>query len=104
MRALLLVGLVAGIAPAAASAQIRPEQRPPGVTDSAIAWGKALFHGPANCSVCHGEGGRGTDRDVLRADPHDDLLPSGVLPRDILSSYRGPRLGVAAGAAVHQQP
>jgi mono/diheme cytochrome c family protein len=36
------------------------QQRPPGVTDSAIAWGKALFHGSANCSACHGEGGRGT--------------------------------------------
>jgi mono/diheme cytochrome c family protein len=37
------------------------QQRPPGVTDSAIAWGKALFHGSANCSACHGEGGRGTE-------------------------------------------
>lgn len=62
MRSLLLTALLAGTAPVAALGQIRPEQRPPGVTDSAIAWGKALFHGPANCSVCHGEGGRGTDR------------------------------------------
>jgi mono/diheme cytochrome c family protein len=37
------------------------QQRPPGVTDSAIVWGKALFHGSANCSACHGEGGRGTE-------------------------------------------
>lgn len=44
------------------SAQVRPEQRPAGVTDSAIAWGQALFHGPANCSSCHGDGGRGADR------------------------------------------
>jgi mono/diheme cytochrome c family protein len=36
------------------------QQRPARVTDSAIAWGKALFHGSANCSACHGEGGRGT--------------------------------------------
>jgi mono/diheme cytochrome c family protein len=36
------------------------QQRPAEVTDSAIAWGKALFHGSANCSACHGEGGRGT--------------------------------------------
>lgn len=44
------------------AAQVRTEQRPAGVTDSAVAWGGALFHGPANCSNCHGEGGRGTDR------------------------------------------
>jgi mono/diheme cytochrome c family protein len=39
-----------------------PPVRPPGVTDSSIAWGKQLFHGSANCSACHGEAGRGTDR------------------------------------------
>jgi len=44
------------------AAQVRPEQRPAGVTDSAIAWGQALFHGPANCSGCHGDGGRGTEQ------------------------------------------
>jgi mono/diheme cytochrome c family protein len=48
--------LLAGIAlPAAA------QQRPLGVTDSAIAWGRELFHGSANCAACHGEGGRGTE-------------------------------------------
>ncbi len=36
------------------------QQRPAGVTDSAIAWGEELFHGSANCSACHGDGGRGT--------------------------------------------
>jgi predicted CxxxxCH...CXXCH cytochrome family protein len=45
-----------------AGAQVRPEHRPAGVTDSAVAWGEALFHGPANCSGCHGDGGRGTER------------------------------------------
>jgi mono/diheme cytochrome c family protein len=44
-----------------AQAQVPAPARPPGVTDSAIAWGKALFHGSANCSACHGVGGRGTD-------------------------------------------
>ena len=39
-----------------------PSQRPPGVTDAAIAWGRDLFHGSAKCSTCHGEGGRGTER------------------------------------------
>jgi mono/diheme cytochrome c family protein len=44
------------------SAQEHPTPRPPGVTDSAIAWGQALFNGSANCVACHGAGGRGTDR------------------------------------------
>jgi len=57
--ALLLLGLTL---PPAAAAQVPAWQRPPGVTDSAIAWGDALFHGPANCAGCHGDGGRGTDR------------------------------------------
>jgi mono/diheme cytochrome c family protein len=35
--------------------------RPAGVTDSAIAWGRHLFHGSANCAACHGNDGRGTD-------------------------------------------
>ncbi|HEU5039748.1 MAG TPA: c-type cytochrome [Gemmatimonadales bacterium] len=59
MKRLLLIGLALA---APAAAQVPAWQRPPGVTDSAIAWGNALFHGPANCSGCHGDGGRGTDR------------------------------------------
>lgn len=57
-----VLGLLAAAAAAPLPAQVRPEQRPPGVTDSAITWGYALFHGPANCSFCHGDGGRGTER------------------------------------------
>jgi mono/diheme cytochrome c family protein len=57
--AALLVGL-AVLASRPASAQVNPEPRPPGVTDSAVAWGKALFHGSANCSACHGVEGSGT--------------------------------------------
>jgi mono/diheme cytochrome c family protein len=34
--------------------------RPPAVTDSAIAWGRHLFHGSANCAVCHGNDAEGT--------------------------------------------
>jgi mono/diheme cytochrome c family protein len=56
---MVLLPVVAG--PAFAQGT-RPEQRPPEVTDSAIAWGKELFHGSANCAACHGEAGRGTDR------------------------------------------
>jgi mono/diheme cytochrome c family protein len=62
MRAIIAAALLVLAAQGKASAQgTRPEQRPPGVTDSAIAWGRALFHGSANCAGCHGEAGRGTD-------------------------------------------
>jgi mono/diheme cytochrome c family protein len=57
----LIVLLLAGAGDLAAQGQV-PSQRPPGVTDSAIAWGQNLFHGSAGCSTCHGEGGRGTER------------------------------------------
>lgn len=60
-HAALACGIAAVLA-GPALAQVRPEQRPAGVTDSAIAWGDALFHGPANCAGCHGDGGRGTER------------------------------------------
>jgi mono/diheme cytochrome c family protein len=43
-----------------AEAQVPPPNRPEGVTDSAITWGEALFRGPANCSRCHGDHGRGS--------------------------------------------
>lgn len=36
-------------------------KRPSPVTDSAVARGRALFHGSANCSACHGIEGVGTD-------------------------------------------
>jgi mono/diheme cytochrome c family protein len=63
MRAVPAAALLLLAAAGEASAQgIRPEQRPAGVTDSAIAWGRELFHGSANCAVCHGEAGRGTGR------------------------------------------
>ena len=50
--------LLAGLA-GPTRAQVRPPSRPAKVTDSAIAWGKALFHGSANCAACHGAGGPG---------------------------------------------
>lgn len=49
-----------GFAPSLAIAQVSPEPRPAGVTDSAIAAGRILYHGAAGCSVCHGEDGKGT--------------------------------------------
>jgi mono/diheme cytochrome c family protein len=63
MRAVRAAALLLLAAAGEASAQgIRPEQRPTGVTDSAIAWGRELFHGSATCAGCHGEAGRGTGR------------------------------------------
>lgn len=59
MRAAWLGALALALA-GEASAQAA-SLRPPEVTDSAIAWGRELFHGSARCSGCHGDGGRGTD-------------------------------------------
>lgn len=46
--------------PATLAAQDAP-QRPAEVTDSAVARGRSLFHGSANCAACHGIEGVGTD-------------------------------------------
>jgi mono/diheme cytochrome c family protein len=59
--ATVIVALLAAAGDLAAQVH-GPPQRPPGVTDSAIVWGRGLFHGSAGCSACHGEGGRGTER------------------------------------------
>jgi len=59
-RALPAIVLALGVGSARATAQAIPRERPSGVTDSAIAWGESLFRGPANCSRCHGDRGRGT--------------------------------------------
>ncbi|HET7600367.1 MAG TPA: cytochrome c [Gemmatimonadales bacterium] len=57
----LLVVALAGTVSGLGTAQTNPEPRPPGVTDSSIAWGRSLFHGSANCAACHGDDARGTD-------------------------------------------
>ncbi|HEX2449719.1 MAG TPA: c-type cytochrome, partial [Gemmatimonadales bacterium] len=54
----LVAWLMLGATPAAA--QRAPAPRPPGVTDSAIVWGRHLFHGSANCAACHGDDAQGT--------------------------------------------
>jgi hypothetical protein len=61
LRSIGLGCLLFAVLAAPAQPQVRPELRPPGVTDSAIAWGKALFHGSANCAAYHGQSGRGND-------------------------------------------
>lgn len=53
-----LLGTLLSATPALS--QVTPRERPSGVTDSAITWGRALFQGSANCSRCHGKAGRGT--------------------------------------------
>lgn len=61
MRTITVAWIVLALGGAGGLAgQVVPRERPSGVTDSAISWGKALFHGPANCSRCHGRDGRGT--------------------------------------------
>jgi mono/diheme cytochrome c family protein len=56
---LLAAGLAwAGGSPALAQEALR--DRPAEVTDSAIAVGRGLFHGAANCAGCHGVEGRGS--------------------------------------------
>jgi cytochrome c oxidase cbb3-type subunit 3 len=45
----------------ASTAQAQEVERPESVTDSSVARGERIFHGPANCASCHGEGARGTD-------------------------------------------
>jgi mono/diheme cytochrome c family protein len=61
MRYLFSVLLGGVVLATPASGQVTPKGRPPEVTDSAIAWGKALFQGSANCSRCHGMEGRGSE-------------------------------------------
>jgi mono/diheme cytochrome c family protein len=58
---LTLIGMLLALTTLPLQGQSPTPPRPPGVTDSAIASGKALFHGSANCSACHGVGGRGTE-------------------------------------------
>ena len=83
--ALLTAGLTwAGTSPVVAQEGVN--QRPEEVTDSAIAVGRALFRGAANCSVCHGEDGRGsevgpdlTDRTWLHGDGSYGMISKLVL-------------------------
>jgi mono/diheme cytochrome c family protein len=56
----LVAWLVFIFAPAIPGVAAQSVPRPPGVTDSSIAWGRQLFHGSANCASCHGEAAQGT--------------------------------------------
>ncbi|NNG16006.1 MAG: cytochrome c [Gemmatimonadales bacterium] len=63
-RAQRVMLIAAGLTCATVSpvlAQKATRERPPGVTDSAIAVGRALFHGTANCAGCHGVEGQGSE-------------------------------------------
>ncbi len=57
-----LAAALCGAAPLAAQDPALPAPaRPIQVTDSAVARGRALFHGSAGCVMCHGDAGVGTD-------------------------------------------
>ncbi len=59
-------------------------KRPTPVTDSAVARGRELFHGAANCSACHGVEGIGTDKGAPLAQGvwlHGDDSYEGILSR-----------------------
>jgi len=61
--AVLAAGLILAASSAAAqdSTGAAAAPRPPQVTDSAIARGRELYHGSANCAGCHGVEGIGSD-------------------------------------------
>jgi mono/diheme cytochrome c family protein len=58
--------------------------RPAQVNDSAVARGRELFHGSANCSACHGPAGVGTDSGAALAQGiwmHGEDSFEGILSR-----------------------
>jgi mono/diheme cytochrome c family protein len=58
----LLLAAFSAVAPLAGQDPSMPPMAPPSqVTDSAVARGRELFHGSANCVACHGREGVGTD-------------------------------------------
>ncbi len=82
----VLTLLAALVAAPSLSAQdtILPTRRPVQVTDSAVARGGTLFHGPANCVACHGPAGVGTDSGTALAQGiwmHGEDSYEGILSR-----------------------
>ena len=94
-RDICLLMLGALLAPGSLIAQdtLRAIPRPSQVTDSAVARGRELFHGSANCSACHGLAGVGTDSGAALAqgiwmhgeDSYDGILSRVVhgIPKDL---------------------
>ena len=94
-RRICLLILGALLAPGSLIAQdtLRTIPRPSQVTDSAVARGRELFHGSANCSACHGLAGVGTDSGAALAqgiwmhgeDSYDGILSRVVhgIPKDL---------------------
>lgn len=79
---LLAAGLVS--VPLAAQDSLSAQRRPIQVTDSAVARGRALFHGSANCVACHGPEGVGTDSGAALAQGiwmHGEDSYEGILSR-----------------------
>lgn len=57
----LLVAALVSASDLAAQDTLPSMPRPDQVNDSAVARGRGLFHGSANCSACHGPEGVGSD-------------------------------------------
>jgi mono/diheme cytochrome c family protein len=87
LNRLALPLLIAGLAlPAGVAAQdtLLTVPRPAQVNDSAVARGRELFHGSANCSACHGPAGVGTDSGAALAQGiwmHGEDSYEGILSR-----------------------
>ncbi len=78
LGALLLPG------PLAAQDTLLTVPRPSQVNDSAVARGRDLFHGSANCVACHGPAGVGTDSGTALAQGiwmHGEDSYEGILSR-----------------------
>jgi mono/diheme cytochrome c family protein len=94
---LLLLTSVAPLQILVAQDSMPSTRRPVQVTDSAVARGRALFHGAANCVACHGPEGVGTDSGAALAqgiwmhgeDSYDGILSRVLhgIPKDL--STRG---------------
>jgi mono/diheme cytochrome c family protein len=85
-RTIRPLALLALLIPARLAAQdtLRTVPRPAQVNDSAVARGRDLFHGSANCVACHGPAGVGTDSGAALAQGiwmHGEDSYEGILSR-----------------------
>lgn len=82
----LLLGVLLIPGGLVAQDSLRTIPRPSQVNDSAVARGRELFHGSANCSACHGLAGVGTDSGAALAQGiwmHGEDSYEGILSRVI---------------------
>jgi mono/diheme cytochrome c family protein len=86
IRTIRPLALAALLLPARLAAQdtLLTVPRPAQVNDSAVARGRELFHGSANCVACHGPAGVGTDSGAALAEGiwmHGEDSYEGILSR-----------------------